>query len=77
MLGNLGVHILDCPNGRFAFVGTLPACLGDVVPASTADVMGGRAFEAPNGAIVTMKFPVFDTRAEAVAHAAARGVTVK
>jgi hypothetical protein len=77
MFGNLGVHIIEPKPGVFSFVGTLPAALGDVVPATTDDIRGGRAIEAPNGAVVTVRFPVFPTRAAAVAHAEARGVSIR
>ena len=78
MFGNLGVHIIQYPTGRFGFVGTLPGILGDIVPATTADVMGGRAHEHPHtGEIVTIKFPSFETRDAAIAHATSRGVAVR
>jgi len=73
----LGIHVIQFPSKRWGFVGTLPAALGDVVPASTADVMGGRAYTAPDGQIVTVKFPSFATEAEARAHTAARGVACR
>ncbi len=77
MFGNLGVHIIKNPAGTFSFVGTLPAALATLVPATTADIMAGRAFTAPNGAVVAPKFPVFATAADAAAFAAGLGIAVK
>ena len=77
MFGNLGVHVIDFPSGRFGFVGTLPAALGNPVTASRADIMAGRAFTAPSGEVLTMAFPSFETRDAAVAYATARGITVR
>ena len=76
MLGNLGVHVIKNPVGTYSFVGTLPAVLGELTPATTADVMGGRAHTAPDGTIVTLRFPVFGTWEAAVVYAADRGVAV-
>lgn len=77
MFSNMGVHIIDFPSGRFGFVGSLPPALGDIVAATAADIMAGRAFSAPDGTAKTIKFPSFATRAEAAAHAAAMGITVR
>ena len=77
MFHNLGVHIIQYPTGRYGFVGTLPAILGNVVDASTADVMGGRAHTAPDGRIVTLKFPSFATELDARAYATAKAVIVR
>ena len=76
MFRNLGVHITRFPSGRFGFVGSLPIALGGFVPATTGDVMGGRAMRDDSGALVAPKFPAFETEAEARAHAAERGVTL-
>ena len=66
MFGNFGVHIIQYPSGRFGFVGSLPSCLG--VPATSfADAMAGR----------TVQFPSFDTRKDAIDHAAKFGVKVQ
>ncbi len=73
MFGNLGLHVIKNPAGTFSFVGSVPAALATLVPASTADVMAGRAFSVPNGAVVAPKFPVFPTAAAAVAFAASHG----
>ena len=66
ILGNLGVHVIQFPSGRYGFVGTLPSSLG--IPAtSAADAMSGRK----------TKFPSFETRQDAIDHAASQGVTVR
>jgi hypothetical protein len=66
IFGNLGVHVIQFPSGRFGFVGTLPVSLG--APAtSAADAMAGRK----------VKFPVFETKQAALDHATERGVAVQ
>jgi hypothetical protein len=78
MFGNLGVHIIKYPTGRYGYVGTLPAILGDAVRATSADIMGGRAETSPiDGQAYTLKFPSFETAAAARAYAADRGITAK
>lgn len=77
MFSNLGLHVLEPKTGVFIFVGSVPAALATLVPATTADVMAGRAMTAPNGAVVAPKFPSFPSAAEAVAFAAAAGFTAK
>jgi hypothetical protein len=75
--GSLGLHVIKFPSGRVGYVGTIPAALGDEVPASTAAVMGGRAFKNAAGEIVEIKFPSFETDDAARRHAAARGYPVR
>ena len=75
ILGNLGVHVMQFPSGRWGFVGSLPAMLGDEARASAADVMAGRAYTR-EGAAYRVNFPVFDTRWQAEKHAETRGVTL-
>ena len=74
MFANLGCHIHQFPSGRWGFVGTLPTVLASAVPASTADVMGGRACRGDAGEILTWKFPTFATEFEAREFAASRDV---
>jgi hypothetical protein len=74
MLNNLGVHITKYPSGRFGFVGSLPATLGNEQPATKADCLGGRAYKDANGNYVAMHFPAFDTPTELVQHAKERQV---
>jgi len=73
MFSNLGLHVIQFPSKRFGFVGSIPAALGTEVPASRAAVMGGRSFYNAAGELVEIKFPVFDTEAEARAFAASKG----
>lgn len=75
-IGNLGLHVIQYPTGRFGFVGNVPAALGQHVPATTADVTGGRAFEV-DGQILTIKFPSFDTRDDAIGFAQSLGFASK
>jgi hypothetical protein len=73
----LGTHIINFPSGRWGFVGSLPLTLGELAEASTADVMGGRAWrDDATGQLVAPRFPSFATEPEARAHAAARGVAL-
>ena len=73
MFGNLGLHVIKFPSGRFGYVGSIPTALGTQVPASTAAVMGCRSFRNDAGELVEWKFPVFDTEAEARAFAQDKG----
>ena len=76
MFGNLGVHIIQYPTGRWGFVGTLPTSLGFVVEATTADIMAGRAETNPfDGKAYTVKFPSFASQGEAQAHLEASRAT--
>jgi hypothetical protein len=69
MFGNLGIHIIQYPTGRYGFVGTLTPTLGTVVPANLDDIMAGRAATNPHdGKAYTVKFPTFETHYEAQAH---------
>lgn len=77
-----GLHVIKNPAGSYSYVGTLPAALGTEVPAKPADVYGGRAYRKscdhdPTGwKLVTLKFPVFATREEAVSFAESKGFKV-
>lgn len=73
MFGKLGLHVIKFPVGTFGFVGTVPLALATMVPATTADIMAGRAVEASNGAVVAPKFPTFPTADAALKFAAANG----
>jgi hypothetical protein len=75
---NYGLHIIRFPSGRFGFAGSLPHSLGNLVPATTADIMDGRACGTDEeGHALTLRFPSFGTREEAVDYAAVRGLTVQ
>lgn len=77
MFSNLGLHVIEPKAGVFIYVGSVPAALARMVPATTADVMAGRAITAPNGAVVAPKFPSFLSAKAAVAFAAAAGFEAK
>lgn len=76
MFGNLGVHIIKFPSGRFGFVGTLPANLGNIVSATKADVMAQRSFWGRDGELYAVKFPTFNTLDQAFWHAEERGAKI-
>ena len=65
MLGNLGVHVLRCPTGKFTLVGTIPARLMLWRKATRADILGQNWIEAPDGTTIAPITPIFDTQAEA------------
>lgn len=72
--------VIKNPAGTYSYVGRIPVVLGNQVPATVADIMGGRAHrynEDTPGDCYTWKFPNFPTRTEAVEFAAQRGVEVK
>jgi hypothetical protein len=69
---NFGVHIIKFPSGRYGFVGSIPTGLGDEVPASKSAVMGSRAYRNNAGEIVELKFPTFDSEAQARAYMKSR-----
>jgi hypothetical protein len=62
---NYGLHIIDTPAGRYVYVGSVPAALCSIVPASKADVMGGRAYANVYGDMVTAKPLSFASYGEA------------
>jgi hypothetical protein len=62
---NYGLHIIKAPSGRYTYVGAVPAALCAIVPASKADVMGGRAYESVDGDLVTAKPLSFASHGEA------------
>ncbi len=62
---NYGLHIIDTSAGRYTYVGAVPAALCDIVAASKADVMGGRAYESVDGDLVTAKAKAFSSYGEA------------
>lgn len=73
MFANLGLRVHEFPSGRFGYVGSVPSALGEWVPATESDVMGGRATRAADGSLVAIRFPSFATAEEAIAHAHAKG----
>jgi hypothetical protein len=73
MFGNLGLHVIKFPSGRYGYVGSIPTALGTEVPATTAAVMGCRSHYSAAGELVEWKFPAFDTEEAARAFATAKG----
>jgi len=73
MFGKMGLHVIKFPSGKFGFVGSIPGELGTEAPASRAAVMGQRSFYNAAGELVEMKFPVFESEAEAWEFAASKG----
>lgn len=76
MFGNLGLHIIKFPSGRYGYVGSIPTALGAEVKADRSAVMGGRSFYNAAGDLVEWKFPTFDTEADAREFAASRNCVV-
>lgn len=73
--GNLGVHLQHyAKTDRYGYVGSLPGVLGGAEPATTSDVIAGRAWEGADGKLLTTRFPTFPSAADAVKHAQDRGV---
>jgi hypothetical protein len=62
---NYGLHIIKAPSGRYVYVGAVPAALCAIVPASKADVIGGRAYESVDGDLVTARPLSFASYGEA------------
>lgn len=77
MFGNLGLHVIKFPSGRFGYVGSIPTDLATIVPADRAAVLGQRAFTNNKGELCMFKFPVFNSEEHARAFAAARGHQVR
>ncbi len=75
--GGLGLHVHEPRRGVFAFVGSIPLALAEMVPATSADVRGGRATRDERGQLVAPKFPTFTSRIDAEIYAAVRGFTVQ
>lgn len=65
--------VIDCPSGRWTYVGAIPAALVELKPATKADVTAGRAFKDPQGVTVAAHVPTFGTRDEALHYARERG----
>lgn len=76
MFGNLGLHVIKFPSGRFGYVGSMPTCLAMEVPATTSDVLGCRAHRGVNGELLAYKWPSFDTAEAARGFAVEHGCKV-
>lgn len=70
MFNFTGAHLLECPNGRFTFVGRVSHKLCEIIPADKSAIMGQRWFIDENGDAMEAKTRVFDTADEALAFAA-------
>lgn len=74
---NLGTHVIQFPTGRWGFVGSLPLELGALVPATRSDILGCRTVgKDTDGKPLAVKYPSFETEAEALQHADDCGVVV-
>ena len=67
------LSVIKNPTGTYSYVGSVPHCLGKEVKATRADVMGGRARKNSKGEMVTIKFPIFESKEAAVKFAAEKG----
>ena len=77
MFGNLGVHLMQFPTGKWGFRGTLPIVLADEAREATmSDVMGQRAFRDNEGTLRVWHFPVFVSEVLAREYARDKGVTL-
>jgi hypothetical protein len=77
MFGNLGLHIIKYPTGRFGYVGSVPTALASIVPMTQAGALGSRAFKNEAGEWVEYQFPVFETELAAREFAASKGFKIK
>lgn len=63
--GNLGLHLIKCPNDKYSFFGSIPTSLMKVRIATEGDIRGLRAFKDDN-VYKSHYTPVFDTENEAL-----------
>lgn len=73
MLKITNCHIIKFPSGRWGYVGTIPLCLGVLVPADTSAVLGCRTIPCGNGPMM-FKAKTFET--ETRNYATIQGVTL-
>ncbi len=66
------INIIKNPAGTYSLVGRIPTDVCELVEASAADVMGGRAFK-DGEKVVTWKTPVFKTLEAACSYIQSRG----
>lgn len=76
MLKITSCHIIKFPSGRWGYVGSIPLCLGDVLPADTSAVLGCRTFPGEDGRPIMFKAKHFNTEQEAREYATIQGVTL-
>lgn len=78
MMGQkLPLVVIEFPNGRCGYRGSVPIELCDVREATRADVLGCRAWKGGDGKLYAAHPLAFDSHAEAVEYAAQRGHTVQ
>jgi hypothetical protein len=75
--GNLGLHLDHFPSGKWGYVGSVPAALTNIVPATKDDVMGGRAFKNDKDDLVAPRHMAFNSPIEALENARALGFEPK
>lgn len=71
------LSVIEFPNGKFGYVGSVPLVLGSPIPASKSAIMGGRSYVAEDGNSYEWKFPNFDTQEEALTFARNKGFEPK
>ena len=76
MLKITNCHIIKFPSGRWGYVGAIPLCLGDVLPADIHAVLGCRTFKGEDGKPTMFKAKNFNTEKEAREYATIQGVTL-
>ena len=75
-MSNYGLHVIKNPAGTYSFVGSIPIELGSKVKPTCSDIMAGRTV-SESGQSFAIKFPVFDTSADAVEYAKNKGFVAK
>ena len=76
-VGNLGLHILKCPTGKFTYRGNVPAPLTTTHEATVSDIMAGRSWnDIHTGKVLTSKVKVFNSYDEALQFANEQGFEV-
>ena len=68
-------HIIKFPSGQWGYVGAIPLCLGELVPADRSAVLGCRTIPGENGPMM-FKAKTFKTETEARNYATIQGVTL-
>lgn len=77
MLGHkLPLTVIEFPNGRAGYRGSVPRELCNVREATRNDVLGQRAFRGEDGELYCAHPMSFDSHREAVEYAETRGFTV-
>ena len=73
---NLGLHVIQYPTGTWGYVGSIPRALGNEVKATCEDIMAGRSYTNVQGAECVTKFPVFNSKRDALDNAFANGYVI-